>query len=55
MLPLLEQGERFILNDGNRYFTLTNEKYIDIQNWLTSTQIFGDGLWPRDAQSVTAR
>ena len=44
MLPLLEQGERFILNDGNRYFTLTNEKYIDIQNWLTSTQIFGDGL-----------
>ena len=44
MLPLLEQGERFILNNGNRYFTLTNEKYIDIQNWLTSTQIFGDGL-----------
>ena len=44
MLPLLEQGERFILNHGNRYFTLTNEKYIDIQNWLTSTQIFGDGL-----------
>jgi len=36
MLPALEQGERFILSDGNRYFTLTNEKFIDIQNWLTS-------------------
>ena len=26
MLPGLEQGERFILNDCNRYSTLTNEK-----------------------------
>ena len=42
MLPGLEQGERFILNNGNRYFTLTNEKYVDIQTWLTSAQIFGD-------------
>ena len=42
MLPSLEQGARFILNNGNRYFTLTNEKYVDIQTWLTSLQIFGD-------------
>ena len=44
MLPFLEQGERFILNDGNRYFTLTNEKYIDIQTWLTSVQLFGEDM-----------
>ena len=44
MLPGLEQGERFILNDGNRYFTLTNEKYIDIQTWLTSVEIFGEDM-----------
>ena len=42
LLPALERGERFVLNNGDRYFTLTNEKYIDIQNWLTSIQIFGD-------------
>lgn len=42
LLPGLEEGERFILNDGTRYFTLTNEKYIDIQTWLTSMQVFGD-------------
>ena len=45
MLPGLEQGERFILNNGNRYFTLTNEKYIDIQTWLTSRQVFGDDFF----------
>lgn len=44
MLPGLEQGERFILNDGTRYFTLTNEKYIDITNWLTSVQLFGEDM-----------
>ena len=44
MLPGLEQGERFILNDGNRYFTLTNEKHIDIQTWLTSVKIFGEDM-----------
>lgn len=44
MLPRLERGERFILNNGNRYFTLTNEKYVDIQTWLTAQQVFGDGF-----------
>ena len=33
-LPLLEQGQKFILNNGDRYFTLTNEKYIDITGWI---------------------
>jgi len=36
MLPGLEQGERFILSDVSRYFTVTNETFIDIQNWLAS-------------------
>ena len=44
MLPRLERGERFVLNNGNRYFTLTNEKYVDIQTWLTALQVFGDGF-----------
>lgn len=41
MLPGLEQGERFLLNNGHRYFTLTNEKLVDIQTWLTTEQLFG--------------
>ena len=42
MLPGLEQGRRFVLNNGSRYFTLTNDKFIDIQAWLTSLASFGD-------------
>jgi hypothetical protein len=42
ILPGLEEGEMFILGNGDRYFTLTNDKYIDIQSWLTATQVFGD-------------
>ena len=42
MLPHLERGERFVLGDGDQFFTLTNETFVDIQRWLTTTEVFGD-------------
>ena len=45
VLPRLEQGERFILNNGDRYFTLTNEKYADIQEWVTNMELFGNDFF----------
>ena len=45
ILPRLEQGERFILNNGNRYVTLTNEKFADIQAWITNMELFGNDFF----------
>ena len=41
-LPALEDGGRFIINNGDRYFTLSLEKYEELTRLITARLMFGD-------------